>query len=212
MNLLICSATESELTLSKRLLNESLQANFLVTGVGLTATTYSLCRHIYKQRPDFIIQAGIAGCFDNKLQLNEVVAIEKDCIGDQGVVEAGFFRSLFQLGFIGSNELPWKDQFLINSHRLVRNCGLKVANSVTVNEISTSEHRIRYYREELNVQVESMEGAALHYVCISENIPFLQIRAISNYAGERNKEKWDFKNSIAHLNEELIRIIKTLKP
>jgi len=54
---------------------------------------------------------------------------------------------------------------------------------------------------------ESMEGAALHYVCISENVPFVQIRSISNYIGERNKQKWDMMNSIVNVNEALIKII-----
>ena len=210
MNLLICSATEFEFTLSKQLAEESIQTNFMVTGVGLTASTYSLCRQIYKQKPDLIIQTGIAGCFDTSFGINEVVAVQKDCIGDQGVEESGNFCSLFDLGFLKANEHPWRDQFLINKHPVVKSCGLKLVNSVTVNEISTDEDRIKYYRDKLKVQLESMEGAALHYVCISENIPFLQIRAISNYAGERNKEKWDLKNSIIRLNEELLRIIKSL--
>ena len=39
-------------------------------------------------------------------------------------------------------------------------------------------------------------GAALHYVCREMNIPFLQIRAASNYIGERDKEKWQMKEAI----------------
>jgi futalosine nucleosidase len=194
------------------MIGETVDVNFLVTGVGLTAATYSLCRYIYKNKPDLIIQVGIAGCFEANLNINKVVAVEKDCIGDEGVVESGYFHSLFDLRLLEANESPWQNKYLINKHSLIKNCGLKLVNSVTVNEISTSNYRIQYYRDELKVQLESMEGAALHYVCISEGIPFLQIRAISNYAGERNKEKWDLKNSIVRLNEELLRIIKTLKP
>ena len=58
--------------------------------------------------------------------------------------------------------------------------------------------------------VESMEGAALHYVCLKEKIPFLQIRSVSNYIGERNKKNWNMKESIANLNLELIKIITTI--
>jgi len=212
MNLLICSATKFEVTLPRELIEESVFVNFLVTGVGLTAATYSLCRSIYKQKPDLIIQAGISGSFDTDLTINDVVAIEKDCIGDEGVEEAGYFHSIFNLGLLGENEFPWQNKYLINKNPIIKDCGLKLVNAVTVNQISTSNKQIKYYRDKLKVQIESMEGAALHYVCISEGIPFLQIRAISNYAGERNKEKWDLKNSIGRLNEELRRIIKTLKP
>jgi futalosine hydrolase len=58
--------------------------------------------------------------------------------------------------------------------------------------------------------VESMEGAALHYVCLSEKIPFLQLRGVSNYAGERNKSKWKLKEAIGNLNKELIRLLEDL--
>jgi len=54
---------------------------------------------------------------------------------------------------------------------------------------------------------ESMEGAVLHYVCLMETVPFVQIRSISNYIGERNKKKWDMMDSIANLNDTLIKTI-----
>ena len=66
---------------------------------------------------------------------------------------------------------------------------------------------IKFYRDVFDPVTESMEGAALHYVCISENVPFVQIRSISNYIGERNKKKWDMMDSIANLNDTLIKII-----
>ena len=76
-----------------------------------------------------------------------------------------------------------------------------------VNEISTSKQMIKFYRDTFNPVTESMEGAALHYVCLMEKIPFLQIRSISNYIGERNKKKWNMQESINNLNENLKRII-----
>ena len=58
--------------------------------------------------------------------------------------------------------------------------------------------------------VESMEGAVLHYVCLKENVSFLQLRSISNFVGERNKEKWKFKESVISLNEALQNIYNSL--
>jgi futalosine hydrolase len=70
---------------------------------------------------------------------------------------------------------------------------------------------IGFYKNKFNPVTESMEGAALHYVCLMENIPFSQLRGISNYIGERNKKKWKMKEAILKLNDELIRIIKIIK-
>jgi futalosine hydrolase len=43
-----------------------------------------------------------------------------------------------------------------------------------------------------------------------ENIPFIQLRSISNYIAERDKKKWDMKNSIINLNKKLISLIETI--
>ena len=38
----------------------------------------------------------------------------------------------------------------------------------------------------------------------------MQLRATSNYMGERNKKKWLLKESIGNLNNELIRLFENL--
>src|SRR4029079_19122905 len=89
----------------------------------------------------------------------------------------------------------------------LKSTGLTIVDGVTVNEISTNKKRIVYYREQLNDSVESMEGAALHYVALQEKIPFLQMRSLSNFVGERDKSKWVMDIAIANLNIELKRIL-----
>jgi futalosine hydrolase len=39
-----------------------------------------------------------------------------------------------------------------------------------------------------------------------EKIPFIQIRSISNYIGERDKTKWNIKDAIIHLNKKLVEL------
>jgi futalosine hydrolase len=55
-----------------------------------------------------------------------------------------------------------------------------------------------------------MEGAAFHYLCLHEQVPFIQIRAISNMVGERNKLNWKMKEAVYNLNDKLIAIVKSL--
>jgi futalosine hydrolase len=55
-----------------------------------------------------------------------------------------------------------------------------------------------------------MEGGGLHYVCLQEKIPFLQLRSISNDIGERDKTKWDIRTAIANLNARLIDLFDKL--
>jgi futalosine hydrolase len=208
MQLLICAATEFEIrpTLSYLEKNGS-KASVLITGVGMTATTYSLMKEISKRRPDFILQAGIAGCIDLSFPLTKTVVVGTDCIGDLGVTENGRFHSVFQMGFAKADEPPFTGGKLVNQVGHLEKSGLSIVNGVTVNEVSTDPEQIAYYRDELHAAVETMEGAALHYVALSENIPFLQLRSLSNFAGERDKSKWVTDIAIQGLNNDLIRLL-----
>jgi futalosine hydrolase len=214
MQLLLCASTEFEIKPTSEFIGEENISNIdvLITGVGMMATTYSLTKAILKKRPDFILQAGVAGCLDEKLPLTKIVLIENENIGDLGVEEIGTFKTLFDLKLLDKNSFPWENGKLSNNVEVLRSTGLTIVDSVTVNEISTNIERIAYYKNQLNASVESMEGAALHFVALQEKIPFLQMRSLSNFVGERDKSKWVMDIAIANLNIELKRIVtKILK-
>lgn len=182
----------------------------LITGIGLTATSYSITKQIQIRRPGIIIQAGIGGCFDKNIPLGSVLAIKQEAIGDQLVTENGKMKSLFDLGLVPKNQFPFSQCWLINKSEVLKKTKLKKVKGISTNEITTSKQKMKLYRDVFDPVVESLEGAALHYVCLQEKIPFLQMRSVSNYIGERNKKNWDMKNSITNLNKELILLLESL--
>jgi len=212
MRIILCAATEMEIapTLQALSLKHNRAVELLITGVGLMACTYALTKEVAANRPDLIIQAGVAGSLLADQPLAQVVVVRSECIGDLGVEENGSFHSLFDLKLSNQNTVPWQMGRLTNQNSIVAATGLPVVDGVTVNEISTDESTIHYYRDQLAVQVESMEGAALHYIGLLEKIPFLQIRSLSNFIGERDKAKWKMKEAITALNRELQRILMKL--
>lgn len=209
MQLLLCASTEFEIGPTiDYIRNEKLQnIDILISGVGMVATTYSLTKKIFDNRPDFILQAGVAGCLNEQLPLSKIVLVENENIGDLGVEQSNQFNTLFDLKLLEKNFFPWKNGKLANEIEVLKTAGLTVVDGVTVNEITTSKERVAYYKSALNASVESMEGAALHYVALLERVPFLQMRSLSNFAGERDKSKWVMDIAIANLNIELKRII-----
>ncbi|HEX6171908.1 MAG TPA: futalosine hydrolase, partial [Chitinophagaceae bacterium] len=157
---------------------------------------------------DLVIQAGVAGSFDLGIPLGAVVAIKQDTIADQSVVELKKLRTLFDLKLVPQDQYPYKRGWLINPNKeVLKKIKLKIVKGISVNQISTSKQMIKFYRNVFDPATESMEGAALHYVCLRENVPFLQIRSISNYIGERNKKKWNMMASLNNLNNSLVTII-----
>ena len=218
MNCLLVAATAKEIAVFLDRQRDTTKEPFagasvdvLITGVGLTATTYSLASYFHLKRPDLVIQAGIAGCFDKTIPLGTVLAVKQDTIADEGVVEAKQLKTLFDLELISPNRFPYKKGWLVNpAAGLLKKTRLQTVKAISVNQVSTSRQMIRQYEQVFQPAIETMEGAALHYVCLSEKIPFLQLRSISNYAGERNKTKWNIKEAIGNLNKELIRLLESL--
>jgi nucleoside phosphorylase len=55
-----------------------------------------------------------------------------------------------------------------------------------------------------------MEGAALFHACLTLGVPFLELRAVSDLVGPRDKAAWDIPGAIKVLNEHLVRVVDTL--
>jgi futalosine hydrolase len=213
MDILVIAATAREILPFFEYYRKSKRAqniDIAITGVGLTATTYHLLKQLALKRPDIVVQAGVAGCFDKNLPLGTVVIVKKEAIADQSVIEVDKLKTLFDLQLVPHDQFPFKNGWLQNDHDIIRNSKLKKVNAISVNEITTSKQRVKFYVDAFRPVIESLEGAALHYTCLMEKIPFIQLRSISNYITERNKERWDMKKSIVNLNNELITLIEKI--
>ncbi len=209
-NILVAAATAKEINpfIELTRTGDINNADILISGIGLTASTYHLAKQLALKKYDLVIQAGVGGCFDLRIPLGAVVAVKQDAIADQSVVELQKLKTLFDLKLVPQDQYPYKKGWLINPNKEVLNkTKLKIVKGISVNQISTSKQMIKFYRDVFDPVTESMEGAALHYVCLLEKIPFVQIRSISNYIGERNKKKWDMMDSVANLNDTLIKTI-----
>lgn len=180
----------------------------LITGVGGLAAAWSVMRQMCRSRPDLIIQAGIAGTLRDR-KPGEVFVIGADELADIGVWEEGRFKTLFDMQLAHGNNAPFTDGRLVNPYRrLMALAGLEVVGGLTVNEITTNPERIRWYQQNTPAVVESMEGAPLHYVCLQEHVPFLQLRSVSNLVGVRDKSRWNIRGAIESLNERLIALLE----
>lgn len=207
MSLLIVSATELEI---EPFLRENNNVDILITGVGIPATIFHVTKKLIVKNYDLVIQAGIAGTFNDCFSLGEVVLVKEDAFADLGIEENGNFTTLFETGFLDKNDFPYTNGWLVNSNPLFEKNKLPFAKAITVNKIINDHLQIKKIQQEFTAGVESMEGAAFHYVCLQQKINFLQLRGISNMVGERDKTKWRLKKAIENLNKELLKIIKDL--
>ena len=210
MNIYITSATSFEVQPLKELVekNRLQHIHFHTSGVGILQSCFSIQKMIVEQKPDLIIQAGIAGTFDEQGVPGEVVLVKEEYSGTCGVEENNEWKDIFDLNLSDKNNFPFSEKRLINpflkEYNLIH---LKEVSAITIDEISTDKNRIQQLKNKYNPFLESMEGAPLHYCALQYHIPFLQIRGISNYVGERDKAFWKIKDAIENVCEKSFELI-----
>lgn len=214
MQILIVAATQQEVQplITHFCLQEQVKGhyyfsekiNVLLTGVGMVATTYALTKHLAKNNYDLVINAGIAGAFDSSIALGSAVQITSDCFAELGAEDGEEFLSIFNMGFVGTDDFPFTHGKLHASYLFK---DIPTVDSITVNKVHGNVASIHTTLQRLTPQTESMEGAAVFYVCLQDEIPCAQIRAISNYVERRNKENWDIPLAIKNVNEVMIKLL-----
>jgi futalosine hydrolase len=177
-----------------------------ITGVGLMATAFSLASLMALHSYDAALQAGIGGAFDTDLSLGSLVRITSEQLGDLGAEDHDQYIDIFSLGFLEKDTFPFTQGFLPATAVPFAAQELPAVTSLSINTVSGSAGTIERRKAHFGCAVESMEGAAFHYACLRHNIPFVQIRAISNYVTPRDRSKWQIKAAIDALNNWLIAL------
>ena len=208
MQILVVSATDTEI---QGLRDKFPEQEILITGVGAPQTILQLCKRFSQSDYQAVIQVGIAGSFKESLANGEVVAVYRDRFADLGVVEKDQIEDLVEKGLASSAHSPYSAGWKVNSSSLIEKIALKKVSAVTVNLVGNTPELTRMISEKYNPEIETMEGAAFHFSCTEYRQPFLQLRAISNTIGERDKSRWKIKEAIENLNRELLRVIHQLK-
>lgn len=210
MKVLIVAATEAEIMpLISRKNSPVKQVEVLITGAGMVATAFSLTKHLQSNKYDFVLQAGICGCFDTNFSLGDLLFVSSDQYGDLGAEDHNNYLDIFELGLLEKNVAPYTDGKLHTPLLQVHDSILLPhVSGLTVNSVSGNEQTIKRRSEKYQCTTESMEGAAFHYVCLQERIPFAQVRAVSNYIIPRDKSQWKIKEAIINLNDWLIGFLK----
>ena len=196
MQIAIVSATDFEQNLfDLNALQKQHSVKFYTHGIGLMLSTFHLSE-IVKSKPDLIIQCGLAGTYQNHLKIGETVIVENEILGDTGAQDHMDQLDLFDMQFMNANEFPFSNSILKNEYVTHLNTSLKKVTGLTVNLSSGNASTIELRKKKYNADIETMEGAVLHYVCLQKEIPFIQFRAISNLVEPRNKDNWKIKEAI----------------
>ena len=190
---LICAATRFELETFRRegeVWNDSaaeiaMQSEGIVcavTGVGMPETWAKLLPLVQEQRPQRILNIGIAGAYPNSgLHIGELVQGTSETFGDMGfeLPDAPHFQPLTASPFgafyapVALTALPFAPD-------------IKAGAGCTVNACTGTEATGRRREQQFGVHFETMEGAAVAQIGRQCGVPVCELRAVSNSAARRD--------------------------
>jgi len=224
IKILLVTATSSEAGILKKIkgidsVNDifyygAAEISILKTGVGSIATAWSL-KHWFSvnEKPDLVINAGIAGSYKDDIKIGNVVMPVTECFADSGIEDGEKFLTLFESGLADPDEFPYHSG-LLQSDTIISDKFMDVlrpVNSITVNTATGSEKSIIKIQKKFNPDIETMEGATFFYICTREKLPFLALRSISNKVETRNRSNWNIPLALEHLSEKLKEVIIRLE-
>jgi len=210
-NILVIAATPLETTLLQ-------STDHLVTGIGAVNTAHGLTMYFAtKARPSLVIQTGIAGAFvPANVAVGSVLLADTEIYGDLGVLTPAGWRPLEEIGIPLVEARPSIDArfnyFPLDSalvERAREAAGPAIARTgkfVTVSTVTGVRVEGDALYARFGALCESMEGAAAAHVCALHDVPFLEVRGVSNLVEDRDRSKW----RIAEAAEAAQRVVLTL--
>ncbi len=225
--ILFTAAVEEELSSASRAFNElfrgykglddsNIEVDFIITGIGTTATTYFLTRALCVPdiHYDLIVNIGVGSTFTDKYPVGSTVRIIKEQFSDMGVESRMGFQTLFEYEILDANTIPFKNGALFAPYLDIEMenalTDIPSLSGVTVHTLLEAGERVEQVKERFAPDVESMEGGAFFYVAIMEKVPFIELRGISNVVGERDKTKWETAKALDSLTLACKEILKAL--
>jgi len=221
MKILIVAATDLELNPILRSFSKLSRNKFeygghllevLQTGVGMMATSYHLGRTLHHHQYDLALNLGICGAFDRSIELSEVVLVESDVAIEEGAEDGEDWISLEDMGLRGKDEFPYSNGLLKASvpNQLKDALNYKKVKAISVNRVLGNSSSIQKMHSYYPAEIESMEGAAVFYSCSMAKVDCIQLRAVSNYVENRNKEEWQIEEALTNLADATLKLLENV--
>lgn len=217
MRILVTAAEQQEMDCALRAYNEVKEkldgrvgVTFRLTGIGIANACYCVTRELMcgameKKPYDLVINMGIAGSYNlGKFPIGSAAIISREIFGDLGFDGESGFEDLFMYGILKKDDYPYTNGALARQllpygdlEEVLQRYGS--ATGITVQCVTGTQEKAEELVRLYSPHIESMEGAAVYYAALMENVPCFGLRTVSNAVGERDTRKWDSKAALATL-------------
>lgn len=170
----------------------------LVGGVGAVLAAVNTTKALAAAQYCLVISAGIGGGFSGRAEVGSLVVGTEIVAADLGAETPEGFLSLDKLGF-GFTRIQTDAGLVERVTKALRLAKLPVNNGsvLTVSTVTgTAETAIELAARIKDASAEGMEGFGVGLAALDHGLPVLEIRAISNLVGPRDRSAWRIEEAL----------------
>ncbi|MEW4368281.1 futalosine hydrolase [Paenibacillus kandeliae] len=205
-HILIMAAVEAECEAIRRGIPAEVASRITVkaAGVGPAAAAVSTTLALSAQTYHLVISAGIGGGFAPHAPIGSIVLADQIIAADLGseTAEQGFL-SVDELGF-GQSVLNSDATLTTRLEAALISSGLSVYTgpALTVSTTTGSAASTAALLQRIpNAACEGMEGFGVAVAAQAFHLPVLELRAISNAVGPRDRDSWNIPAALQSLTQ-----------
>ncbi len=185
----------------------------IVSGIGRTNAAAAVTQSLLElDECEGVLNVGLCGVLPGcELPIASVVHGTAAVYAEEGMDTPSGFVDIATMGFsLGTDEgnVLRPDADLVE-HSAAFTAGVSIA---TVATCSGTDQRAAMIASRTGAAVEAMEGAAVLHASRRLGTRAIEIRAISNTTGDRDKQQWDVEAALASLGETVPAICKAISP
>lgn len=168
-----------------------------VAGVGTAAAAVRTARALAAAEYALVVSAGIGGGFTGQT-VGSIVIASEIIAADLGAQTAEGFCSLEKLGF-GTTCYQVENNLAAQITDRLRAAGVSVQTGpiLTVSTVTGTRETTHELTERIpGAAAEAMEGFGVATAAHDRGLPILEIRAISNLVGPRDRSSWRIQEAL----------------
>ncbi|MFE2068464.1 futalosine hydrolase [Streptomyces sp. Ag109_O5-1] len=187
--------------------------DLLAAGVGpalaAAGTATALTAAALDGRPyTLVVSAGIAGGFQPEAPVGSLVVADEITAADLGAETADGFVPVTELGFGTVSHRPPDSLVRATAQAAgAHSGGVLTVSTVTGTAARAAELRARHP----HALAEAMEGFGVAEAAAAHGVPVLEIRAVSNPVGPRDRAAWRIGDALAALTEAFGKLAPVLE-
>ncbi|MFI8232198.1 futalosine hydrolase [Streptomyces sp. NPDC085900] len=155
-----------------------------------------------------VVSAGIAGGFPPEAPVGSLVVADEITVADLGAETADGFVPVTELGFGTVTHRP--PETLVRD--IVSATGARPGAVLTVSTVTgTAERAAELRARHPRALAEAMEGFGVAEAAAAHHVPVLEIRAVSNPVGPRDRAAWRIGDALAVLTTAFGKLAPVLE-